>query len=63
MIVKYTGASQDQINWGGNDDPRPLLVVGNVYEVEKLDVHSWHTKVKLKGIDGRFNYVSFEEVE
>lgn len=61
--VKYTGASQDQINWGGNDDPRNLLTVGNIYTVLKREVHSWHTKVYLEEFpDMKFNSVSFEEI-
>lgn len=62
-LVKYTGCSQDQINWGGNDDPRDILEVGKTYEVEKTDVHSWHTKTKLRGIDGWFNSVCFASVK
>jgi hypothetical protein len=59
--VKYTGASDAQVNWGGNDDPRGILTVGNVYYVEETEVHSSYTKVKLKGITGWFNSVSFED--
>lgn len=62
-LVKYTGCSQDQINWGGNDDPRDILEVGKTYEVEKTHVHSWHTKTKLKNIDGWFNSVCFDSVK
>ncbi len=58
--VKFIGATDEQINWGGNDDPREALKEGDVYLVEKESVHSWHTKVKLKDIDGWFNSVSFE---
>jgi len=57
--VIYDGASQEQINWGGNNDPRGLLVVGNAYEIEDIDIHSYHTKIKLKGINGWFNDASF----
>ena len=57
----FTGATKEQINWGGCDDPRGLLVVGAPYEIEKIEEHSWHTKVKLVGVDGWFNSVSFEE--
>jgi hypothetical protein len=65
MRMKYLGdetASQTVVNWGGNDDPKGLLVEGQYYEVEKVDVHSWHTKVILKDFPNkRFNSVSFEE--
>lgn len=60
--VKYTGATDSQVNWGSNTDPRNILTEGEVYDVEFEDVHSWHTKLKLVGIDGLFNSVSFEDV-
>lgn len=61
-IVVYNGCSQEQINWGSNDDPRNILVIGNKYEIEIVDVHSQHTKLTLKGISGRFNSVCFTKI-
>ena len=58
--VIYSGASQIQINWGSCDDPRELLVVGNEYEIADVEVHSWHTKVEIVGIEGQFNSVCFD---
>ena len=58
--VIFTGASDAQVNWGSNDDPRKVLKEGQQYEVEYEDVHTWHTKIKLIGIDGVFNNSSFE---
>lgn len=58
--VIFTGATDEQIRWGSNDDPRDILSVGVSYEVERQEVHSWHTKIKLKGIDGWFNSVCFK---
>jgi len=58
--VIFTGASDEQVAWGSNDDPRPLLTVGEKYIIESVDVHKWHTKVTLVGIEGRFNDVSFK---
>jgi hypothetical protein len=60
--VKFTGCSDEQVRWGGNDDPRGVLTEGETYEVEKTEVHSWHTKTKLKGVDGWFNSVCFKAV-
>lgn len=61
--VRFKGCTEDQIRWGSNDDPNGLLTPGEVYEVEKIDVHTWHTKYILKGFPGRvFNSVCFEEV-
>ena len=57
--VIYDGASESQIRFGGNDDPRDILTVGDEYELEDVEVHSYHTKIKLKGFDGWFNDVSF----
>ncbi len=61
-IVKYIGCNQDQINWGSNDDPKGILIEGDKYYVEKVEVHSWHTKLHLRGIYGIFNSVCFEKV-
>lgn len=55
----YLGTSDEQVRWGGNADPRGILVEGKKYEVEDEDVRSWHTKLKLVGIDGWFNDASF----
>ena len=59
-VVEYLGCSQEQINWGNNDDPRSFLIVGREYTIEKVDVHSQHTKVKLYNKMGWFNSVCFE---
>ncbi len=61
-MVIYDGCSQEQIDWGSNDDPRNILVEGNVYEIENVDIHSQHTKLTLKGISGRFNSVCFKKL-
>ena len=59
-IVEYTGCSQEQIRWGNNDDPTLSLIVGKEYTVEKVDVRSQHTKIKLYNKVGWFNSVCFE---
>lgn len=62
--VKFIGAVDAQTRWGGNDDPRMFLIVGEVYEVQSVEVHTWHTKIVLKQFPGkRFNSVCFEPVE
>jgi hypothetical protein len=61
-IVVYIGCSQEQINWGSNDDPRLILVEGNKYEIETISIHSQHTKLTLKGISGKFNSVCFDNL-
>lgn len=60
MQVKYIGATDEQVKWGGNDDPRGLLNEGDIYEVSKEEVHSWHTKLYLTEFPSKkFNSVSF----
>ena len=61
--VEYTGCSDEQVRWGNNDDPRSFLIVGKHYEIEKVDVRSQHTKIKLYNKIGWFNSVCFELVE
>ena len=61
--VIYTGTSDEQIRWGaGNDDPRNVLIEGDIYQVEKVEEHSSHTKLTLRNIPGRFNSVSFKKL-
>ena len=59
--VVYIGATDDQVRWGNNDDPRDIpLVEGETYTVYRKEIHSWHTKVELVGVNGRFNSVHFD---
>lgn len=60
--VKYIGTFDEQVQWGSNDDPRKVLFEGDTYYVEKVEVHSSHTKLHLRGIYGKFNSVSFKKV-
>ena len=61
--VKFLGASQEQTNWGGNDDANEHLVVGSEYDVSDVEQHSYHTKITLVEFPGlQFNSVSFEGV-
>jgi hypothetical protein len=60
--VKFIGCSKEQIDWGNNDDPNKLLFVGDKYIIEKVEIHSQHTKLTLRGVSGRFNSVCFEKV-
>lgn len=61
--VIFTGCTQAQKNWGSHTGEVEKLVVGEVYTIVKQEVHSWHTKVFLYGIDGSFNSVCFEDVQ
>lgn len=60
--VKYLGHTEEQVRWGSNDNPKGLLFEGDVYYVERVEIHSWHTKLYLRGVYGKFNSVCFEKV-
>ena len=60
--VKYLGSIEEQVRWGSNDNPKGLLFEGDIYYVERVEIHSWHTKLYLRGIRGKFNSVCFEKV-
>lgn len=53
--VVYTGASEDQASFAGCTDPRSVLTEGAEYTVDHTEPHSWHTKVVLEGVAGKFN--------
>ena len=61
-IVVFTGQSEAQRRWGGNDDANEFLIVGKEYVVESVVIHSQHTKLKLRNKNGRFNSVCFDLV-
>lgn len=60
--LQYIGCDDQQVRYGGNNDPRGVLVEGCIYDVSKEEVHSWHTKISLIGIEGEFNSVCFRDV-
>lgn len=60
QMVRFIGCDQTQIVFGGNDNPNPLLKIGEIYELSDVEVHSWNTKIQIKGIKGKFNSVCFE---
>jgi hypothetical protein len=49
--------SDAQMNWGGNDDTRKYLRVGETYDFVR-EIHSWHTKIIIDG--NKFNSVCFK---
>ena len=38
-----------------------IYIIGKKYKVVDIKVHSQHTKIKLKGIEGWFNSVCFQK--
>lgn len=61
MRLTFTGCTQDQQKWGNYTGDYTSLTVGESYEVEKAEVHTRHTKIYLKNIQGSFNSVCFKE--
>jgi hypothetical protein len=63
--VKLINNDPFVVRWGGNDSPTECgLVLGEIYTVEKEEVHSWHTKFFLVECPGkRFNSAHFDDVE
>jgi hypothetical protein len=60
--IKFIGASDDQVKWGSNDDPRDVLKINEIYTIKEVEVHSWHTKIYLEEAPGKFNSVHFREM-
>ena len=60
--VRYHGSAEEQVRWGSNDNPKGVLFEGDIYYIEKVEIHSWHTKLYLRGVYGKFNSVCFEKV-
>lgn len=61
--VRFLGGSPEQIKWAGGGDPTGVLEVGQVYDVDRISVHSWHTRVYLIGFEKWFNSVMFERAD
>ena len=63
MRMKFKGASDAQAEWGGNEDPRKFMSVGDVVTLVDKEVHDWHTKLIFKEYPGKkFNSVCFDPV-
>ena len=60
--VRYTGSTETQVRWGNNDNPVGVLFEGDTYYVERVEIHTLHTKLYLRGVYGKFNSVCFEKV-
>jgi len=62
-IIKFRGATDGQIEYGGGDDPRGCLEVGREYEIIKTYNYDWYTLITIKGFpDFKFNSVCFTSV-
>ncbi len=56
--VIFKGCTIEQERWA-NSSNTDLLLVGKEYAISDIEVHSWHTKIQLNGIQGAFNSVCF----
>ena len=63
MKIRYTGSTQEQRRWGSYTGNYAALVIGKEYELDHQEVHAWHTKYFLKGVEGSFNSACFEAVD
>lgn len=60
----YLGCIDEQVSWGAsNDDPRKVMIEGNIYTIEKVEVHSYHTKLYFREVKGKFNSVAFKKYD
>jgi hypothetical protein len=59
MVIYAEKPSEEQINWGSNDDPEKFLTLNESYRVRDVEIHSYYIKVFLEGIEGKFNSISF----
>lgn len=59
MKVKYVGCIDAQAKWGQSEDPRGVLIDGNIYDVDKVEVHTWHTLYHIAG--HKYNSTCFEQ--
>jgi hypothetical protein len=57
--VVFLGGDILQSRWGSCDDPTGKITVGDILEVSRVAVHSYHTKLEFLGIKGKFNSVMF----
>jgi hypothetical protein len=63
MRVRF-GRPSDPIDWSlCRKEYSELLQDGAVYEVDRIEVHTWHTRYYLKGFDVPFNSVWFVPVD
>lgn len=61
-MVIFTGCSEDQHRWGNQTGNLGDLILGSMYVVKYIKIHSHHTKVYLESIKGSFNSVCFNGV-
>ena len=65
QVVRYVPSDGDEERaaWGNNKNPAGVLDPTLAYTVERVEVHSWHTKLWLVDVGGPFNSSHFEAVQ
>lgn len=61
-ILVFMEASDDQVNYGGVDDPREILELRHQYKLESVAVGGWKSYVTIDGIEGTFNSAHFDNL-
>ncbi|MBF6598329.1 MAG: hypothetical protein ITF98_08895 [Fermentimonas sp.] len=63
MKVRYVGISDEQVKfWNGRySDPRKILNLETIYEIESVNVGRSYTRIKLVGHEEEFSSVIFEK--
>lgn len=62
--IIFHGASKAQIDWGGGKtDPNGLLDLGKEYTLAAVDIHSYHTNVRVEGFPQWFPSSAFHHVD
>lgn len=59
--LTFLGAPSNLPHWATPTDANKILTKGATYEVEHVEIHRFHTKVKLKGTEGWFNLIHFRQ--
>jgi len=60
-VVEYIGGNDMQKRWGQGQNPDGILEIGQTYEVVHTEIHTWHTCLHLKGIEGKYNSSLFKD--
>ena len=58
--VVFLGHDNDKVQWGGCAETQGVLCKGGVSEIDRIEIHNWHTKLFLVGLPGKgFNSTMF----
>jgi len=61
---KLECVNNEDNNWGSCDPVSENLIIGEIYTIDDVRIHSWHTKIWFKEKPGLvFNSAHFEKVE